>query len=167
MTVGIDVDKGDVGRKKQLVITRITIATKDQHPVLHGSSAHPSSFDDKFEDRTVTDVFPEFYLIHADGHKLSPRILKAGGNPGVLIHPLQEIAPEEKAVMIQMPRQNELMIFHPHHLTLTINRIVTIFSVWPLHNEGAILPPTVSAGKQILAKTGNHKERISFFQTLP
>ena len=66
----------------------------------------------KTENRALPDTAMKRNLLHPDGYKMAAPILKTRRHPRNLINPHQKIASEKKAVLIEVFRQDEAMIFH-------------------------------------------------------
>ena len=58
------------------------------------------------------DALSEFDLVHPDGDEFVPWVVEAGGDPGDFVDPLEQVAAEEEAVVVEMFWQDELVVFH-------------------------------------------------------
>ena len=78
------------------------VAPVNVYTILQGGLSPADRVDKKDQDGTLADTFFEFDLIHADGYKITIRILHGCGDVGIFINPLEEIAAEEESVMIEV-----------------------------------------------------------------
>jgi hypothetical protein len=69
-----------------------------------------------FSDETEYCAAPyalfELHFVHTDSYKVAARIIKRYGNVADLVNPFQEVAAEQKTVMVKMFRQYQFIGFH-------------------------------------------------------
>ena len=54
----------------------------------------------------------ELHPVHADSHEIIARIFDSGSNIGKFVHPFKQVAAKKEAVVIQVFRQDETVVFH-------------------------------------------------------
>lgn len=64
------------------------------------------------EDGTALDLVPELDAVHGSGDEFALGIIDSGGHPGAFVNPGQHLTTEKRAVMIEMFRSYEVIVFH-------------------------------------------------------
>lgn len=108
----VDTDKGNRCGKDEVFIALLEISRIDLHQIPHGCGSHGIALHIETEQGALGDAFFEFDAVHGDGHEVAAGEFHARGNICDFIHPLQHVAAEEEAIVVQVFRQYDLEVFH-------------------------------------------------------
>ncbi len=116
-------------------------AAKTEIAYWYGCVSDPFSLSTHAENSPLLDSLLEFHGIHGNRHEIAAGKILTCRDPGSFIHPLQQIAAEEKAAMVKVFRKNELVIFHvfPEVLTALILRSICVRRTSPMCSPLSVL----------------------------
>ena len=116
----INADQCDPGGEDKIILFEV-VAPVHVDEVLRRSCARRCFLDHKFEDGSLPDTFLELDPVHGDGDKIAARIFHGGGDESIFVDPFEQMAAEEKTVVIQVFGQDQLVIFHASYLVLSVS----------------------------------------------
>lgn len=68
--------------------------------------------DDEAQDSAYLHPLAKLHPLHADGDKFAAGIIETGSNPGILVYSLEHVAAGQIAVMVEVFRKYQFVVFH-------------------------------------------------------
>jgi len=90
--------------KDQNILTLFVIVIGNLNQILNRGVPYLGLGNIKLQDRALIDTFLKLNLVHGNGEKTAAGVILAGGDPSILINPLEHIPAKHIPILIHILR---------------------------------------------------------------